>query len=89
MQIEIREQCDESKVQRIHARRDYRQTQTWFECVECGFEENADLVNVLRAGHALLACEVSNIVRSPAARTHRSDLFRLDSGMNAVGIFCL
>jgi putative transposase len=36
-----------------------RQTQARFECVQCGFEENADLVgaiNVLRAGHARLAC---------------------------------
>ncbi|NVZ08382.1 transposase [Allochromatium humboldtianum] len=39
-----------------------RQTQARFACVACGFEENADLVgaiNVLRAGHARLACEVS------------------------------
>ncbi|MBP0632068.1 MULTISPECIES: RNA-guided endonuclease TnpB family protein [unclassified Cupriavidus] len=53
-----------------------RQTQAWFECVECGFEENADVVgaiNVLRAGHARLACEVSDAVGSPAAGTHRSD----------------
>jgi hypothetical protein len=41
-----------------------RQTQARFECVECGFEENADVVgaiNVLRAGHARLACEVSAV----------------------------
>ena len=53
-----------------------RQTQARFACVECGFEENADLVgaiNVLRAGHARFACEVSDAVRSPAAGTHRSD----------------
>jgi hypothetical protein len=45
-------------------------------CVECGFEENADVVgaiNVLRAGHARLACEVSGAVMPPAAGTHRSD----------------
>ena len=50
--------------------------QGWFECVECGFEENADVVgaiNVLRAGHARLACEVSGAVMPPAAGTHRSD----------------
>ncbi|QQX87349.1 transposase [Cupriavidus necator] len=38
---------------------DNRQTQARFLCVECGFEEHADLVaaiNVLRAGHARLAC---------------------------------
>ena len=37
-------------------------TQARFACVECGFEENADVVgaiNVLREGHARLACEVS------------------------------
>ncbi|MGO4308216.1 RNA-guided endonuclease InsQ/TnpB family protein [Cupriavidus sp. RAF12] len=66
-----------------------RQTQAQFRCVECGFEENADVVgaiNVLRAGHALFACEVSDAVRSPAAGTHRSDSFRLDAGMRAAGI---
>lgn len=53
-----------------------RQTQARFECGECGFEEHADLVgaiNVLRAGHARLACEVSGAVMPPAAGTHRSD----------------
>lgn len=41
---------------------DNRKTQAQFLCVECGFEENADVVgaiNVLRAGHARFACEVS------------------------------
>ena len=54
-----------------------RQTQVQFECVKCGFEENADLVgaiNVLRAGHARLACEVNGAVMPSAAGTHRSDL---------------
>jgi putative transposase len=53
-----------------------RQTQSQFLCVACGFEENADLVgaiNVLRAGHARFACEVSGAVMPPAAGTHRSD----------------
>lgn len=53
-----------------------RQTQARFKCVECGFEENADVVgaiNVLRAGHARFACEVSGAVMPPAAGTHRSD----------------
>lgn len=53
-----------------------RQTQARFECVACGFEENADLVgaiNVLRAGHARFACEVSGAVMPTAAGTHRSD----------------
>ena len=36
-----------------------RVSQSQFQCVACGFQENADLVgalNVLRAGHARLAC---------------------------------
>ena len=59
-----------------HISADNRQTQARFACVECGFEENADVVgaiNVLRAGHARLACEVSGAVMPPAAGTHRSD----------------
>ncbi len=59
-----------------HVSAENRQTQARFECVECGFEENADVVgaiNVLRAGHARLACEVSGAVMPPAAGTHRSD----------------
>lgn len=60
-----------------HISADNRQTQATFECVECGFKENADLVgaiNVLRAGHAQLACEVSGALIPPAAGTHRSEL---------------
>ncbi|CAI8919024.1 transposase [Methylocaldum szegediense] len=55
---------------------DNRRTQARFACVECGFEENADLagaINILRAGHARCACEVSDAEVSPAAGTHRSD----------------
>ncbi|MDD3965348.1 MAG: transposase [Candidatus Moranbacteria bacterium] len=62
-----------------HVSADNRQTQARFACVECGFEENADVVgaiNVLRAGHARFACEVSDAVGSPAAGTHRSDYAR-------------
>lgn len=72
-----------------HVSADNRQTQARFLCVECGFEENADLVgaiNILRAGHAHCACEVSGAVMPPAAGTHRSDSFRLDAGVSAVGI---
>ena len=42
-----------------HVPAENRQTQARFACVECGFEENADLVgaiNILAAGHAVLAC---------------------------------
>ena len=58
-----------------------RQSQAQFECVACGFRENADLVgamNVLRAGHARLACaETSLGLRGDGARTHRRVLARL------------
>jgi len=59
-----------------HVSADNRTSQAKFACVECGFEENADVVgaiNILRAGHARCACEVSDAARSPAAGTHRSD----------------
>jgi putative transposase len=59
-----------------HVSADNRRTQARFACVECGFEENADVVgaiNVLRAGHARFACEVSGATMPPAAGTHRSD----------------
>jgi len=72
-----------------HVSADNRQTQARFLCVECGFEENADLVgaiNILRAGHAHCACEVSGAAMPPAAGTHRSDSYRLDAGVGAVGI---
>jgi len=42
--------------------KDNRQTQADFVCVECGYENNADVVgaiNILRAGHARFACEVN------------------------------
>ncbi len=67
-----------------------RRVQSRFECVECGFEENADVVgaiNILRAGHARCACEVSDAVTSPAAGTHRSDFGGGSMPrLNAVGI---
>ncbi|HBO68671.1 MAG TPA: transposase [Deltaproteobacteria bacterium] len=39
---------------------DNRQTQVRFACVECGYENHADhvgAINVLAAGHAVIACE--------------------------------
>lgn len=53
-----------------------RKTQSKFECVECGYVENADLnaaINILRAGHARLACQVNGAVMPSATGTHRSD----------------
>ena len=42
-----------------HVSADNRQTQARFACVDCGFEENADLVgaiNILARGHRVAAC---------------------------------
>lgn len=43
-----------------HTTKDNRQTQAVFECVECGYTENADVVgaiNILRRGQELLAAQ--------------------------------
>ena len=45
-----------------HVSKDNRRSRDTFECMECGFSEDADVVgaiNILRAGHARFACEVS------------------------------
>jgi putative transposase len=52
-------QCD-------HVAAENRRTQQCFHCIACGFEANADRVgaiNILRAGHARCACEVSDADR--------------------------
>ena len=52
-------QCDDVSAQN-------RRTQQRFHCMACGFEDNADRVgaiNILRAGHARCACEVSDADR--------------------------
>lgn len=48
-----------------HISGDNRKSQADFACVACGFHENADRVgtiNILRAGHARLACQVNGEV---------------------------
>ena len=70
-----------------HVSAENRTTQAKFECVECGFAENADLtaaMNILRAGHARLACQVNGAIIPSATGTHRSD--RPHPGVYAVGI---
>jgi putative transposase len=59
-----------------NASADNRHTQEKFECVQCNFKENADIVgaiNILRAGHARLACEVNGDVIPSTAGTHRGE----------------
>ena len=61
-----------------HVSKDNRQTQAKFECVDCGFEENADVVgaiNVLERGQRLLACgepvqSGRSMKQEPAEATH-------------------
>jgi putative transposase len=70
-----------------HVSADNRKTQARFECVECGYTENADLnaaINILRAGHAQLACEVNGAVIPSATGTRRSKPPKSSGG--AVGI---
>jgi putative transposase len=58
-----------------HVSKENRKTQAGFLCIECGYEEHADLVaalNILRAGHARLACEVSAAPRSASSRNQLS-----------------
>ena len=53
-----------------------RKTQAVFKCTTCGHEANADMnaaCNILRAGHARLACEVNGAVMPSAAGTHQSN----------------
>jgi putative transposase len=49
-----------------HVATENRQTQDEFRCVECGFEENADVVgavNILREGLSRLACQANEATR--------------------------
>ncbi|WP_445426501.1 RNA-guided endonuclease InsQ/TnpB family protein [Alishewanella sp. HL-SH06] len=48
-----------------HVSKDNRQTQANFECIACGYSNNADVVgalNILERGHRLLACGESALV---------------------------
>ena len=67
---------------------DNRQTQAKFECVECGYGENADLVgaiNILAAGHAVLACGVT-VQQDRTVKHEPAEGIRKSSRL-AVGIF--
>lgn len=57
-----------------HVCKSNRQSQARFFCVKCGFEENADVVgaiNILRAGHARLACR-EDVSRATPAKVKRA-----------------
>jgi len=70
-----------------HTSAENRKTQAKFACIACGFAAHADLtaaINILRAGHARLACQVNGAIMPSATGTHRSD--RSHPGIYAVGV---
>ena len=55
-----------------HTAKENRRTQADFICMACGHTGDADVnaaINILRAGHARLACQASGDVRPPATGT--------------------
>lgn len=73
-----------------HVSAENRLTQAKFECVVCGFAENADLVgaiNILAAGHAVLACGVT--VQQDRTVKHEPAEGIRKSSREPVGIPCL
>ncbi|OZI34440.1 cytosine methyltransferase [Bordetella genomosp. 10] len=84
-----------------HVSAENRKTQAQFRCVQCGHEANADevgAINVLRAGHARLACG-EDVSHATPAKAERAASVKQEpteatcSGtvpaMSAVGIPCL
>jgi putative transposase len=69
-----------------HVSQDNRQTQARFACVECDYENNADVVgaiNVLERGHRLLAC--GDGVLSPSMKQEPTEGVK-PSGSTPIGI---
>ena len=83
-----------------HVSADNRRTQARFACVQCGYEENADVVgaiNILARGHRVAACGEA-VSQARPARARRAASVKqepteaTDSGVmpiRAVGIPCL
>lgn len=59
-----------------HTAKENRQSQASFECVECGYSENADINaarNILAAGHAVLACGEAIRPRATVAASQKHE----------------
>lgn len=76
-----------------HMSADNRRTQAQFACVECGFEENADVVgaiNILARGHRVAACgEPVQSGHSAKQEPAEATCSGTTPAMGAVGIPCL
>jgi len=60
-----------------HVAKENRQTQSRFECVECGFSENADINasrNILSAGHAVLSVDGGGASAKPSVKQKASEI---------------
>lgn len=75
-----------------HVSADNRRIQERFECVDCGFGENADVVgavNILARGHRVAACgEPAQSGRSVRQEPTEATCSGLTPAMSAVGIPC-
>jgi len=72
-----------------HISKDNRKTQAHFLCVECGYGNNADVVgaiNILRAGHARLACEVNHAAGGQQQEPAEVIQLSGNASLDAVGI---
>ena len=84
-----------------HVHADNRKTQAKFACVQCGFDENADVVgamNILARGHRVAACGEDVSRARPARAKHAASVKQEPTdatcsgatpAMDAVGIPCL
>ena len=73
-----------------HVSAENRQTQARFACVECGFEENADVVgaiNILARGHRVAACgEMARSGHSAKQEPTEATCLSDNAQMSTVGI---
>jgi len=72
-----------------HTHKENRLSQAKFECSQCGYTENADVVgaiNILRAGHAQLACQVNLEVKGQQQEPTEAIILGNKPDLIAVGI---
>ena len=75
-----------------HTAAQNRKTQAQFLCIECGFEDNADVVgaiNVLARGHRVAACGDTSPAQGASAQEPTEANLRAPMARSAVGISAL